>query len=116
MREVEAFARPRRAAGPARDRTRGRDRVRGGPGLSRPGPGRRTRRFARLCRELTGTSRPTKVSFGTEGGCFVARGIPALVCGPGDIKVAHKPDEWIALEQLERCDAFLRELTRALLS
>ena len=61
--------------------------------------------FARLCRELTGTPAPAKVSFGTEGGCFAARGIPALVCGPGDIAVAHKPDEWIALEQLERCDA-----------
>ena len=52
--------------------------------------------FARLCRELTGTREPAKVAFGTEGGCFAARGIPALVCGPGDINVAHKPDEWIA--------------------
>ena len=72
--------------------------------------------FARLCRELTGTERPARVSFGTEGGCFHARGIPAVVCGPGDITVAHKPDEWIALEQLERCDAFLRELVQAALT
>ena len=72
--------------------------------------------FARLCRELTGTPGPAKVSFGTEGGCFAARGIPSLVCGPGDIAVAHKPDEWVALEQLERCDALLRDLTRAALS
>lgn len=71
--------------------------------------------FARLCRDLTGTERPARVSFGTEGGCFHARGVPAVVCGPGDIKVAHKPDEWIALEQLERCDAFLRDLVRAAL-
>jgi acetylornithine deacetylase len=71
--------------------------------------------FTRLMRELTGTARPTKVSFGTEGGCFAARGIPSLVCGPGDIRVAHKPDEWIAVEQLERCDAFLRALAQALL-
>ena len=69
--------------------------------------------FARLCRDLTGTATPTKVSFGTEGGCFFARGVPAVVCGPGDIAVAHKPDEWIAVEQLERCDRFLRELTAA---
>ena len=71
--------------------------------------------FTRLCRELTGTERPTKVPFGTEGGCFDARGIPSLVCGPGDIRVAHKPDEWIAVEQLERCDRFLRDLVRACL-
>ncbi len=69
--------------------------------------------FAKLCRELTGTENPTKVSFGTEGGCFFARGVPAVVCGPGDIKVAHKPDEWIAVEQLERCDAFLRAARRS---
>jgi acetylornithine deacetylase len=71
--------------------------------------------FAQVCRRLTGTERPARVSFGTEGGCFSSRGIPAVVCGPGDIKVAHKPDEWIALEQLERCDAFLRRLTHAAL-
>ena len=72
--------------------------------------------FAKLCRELTGTQSPTKVSFGTEGGCFFARGVPAVVCGPGDIAVAHKPDEWIAVEQLEQCDRFLRELTAATLN
>jgi acetylornithine deacetylase len=72
--------------------------------------------FTRLCRELTGTAQPAKVPFGTEGGCFDARGIPSLVCGPGDIKVAHKPDEWIAVEQLERCDAFLRRLVGAALT
>jgi len=71
--------------------------------------------FARLCRELTGTPAPAKVSFGTEGGCFAARGIPALVCGPGDIAVAHKPDEWIALEQLGGCDQLLRRLLHAAL-
>jgi acetylornithine deacetylase len=68
--------------------------------------------FARLCRELTGTLEPAKVSFGTEGGCFFARGVPAVVCGPGDIAVAHKPDEWVAVEQLERCDGFLRGVVR----
>jgi acetylornithine deacetylase len=35
------------------------------------------------------------------------------VCGPGDIDVAHKADEHVALEQLERCAGFLRQLVRA---
>lgn len=69
--------------------------------------------FARLCRELTGTAEPLRVAFGTEGGCFAARGIPTVICGPGDIGVAHKPDEHIELGQLEACDAFLRRLVRA---
>ena len=82
------------------------------PGMNPP----RESAFTRLCRELTGTERPAKVAFGTEGGCYGARGIPSLVCGPGDIRVAHKPDEWIAVAQLERCDVFLRQLARAMLS
>jgi acetylornithine deacetylase len=68
--------------------------------------------FGRLCRELTGTTTPARVAFGTEGGCFAARGIPALVCGPGDIGVAHKPDEFVELDQLAACDRFLRGLVR----
>jgi acetylornithine deacetylase len=69
--------------------------------------------FTRLCRELTGTNEPARVSFGTEGGCFAARGIPTLVCGPGDIAVAHKPDEFIELDQLAQCDRLLRRLVEA---
>jgi acetylornithine deacetylase len=114
VREVEAFAReqvlPRlRATAPEAEIAFA--EVLAYPGMVPPPDSD----FTRLMRELTGTARPTKVSFGTEGGCFAARGIPSLVCGPGDIKVAHKPDEWIAVEQLERCDALLRELTRAAL-
>jgi acetylornithine deacetylase len=70
--------------------------------------------FSRLCRDLTGTSEPARVSFGTEGGCFAAHGIPTLVCGPGDIAVAHKPDEFIELDQLALCDRFLRRLVQAM--
>jgi len=36
--------------------------------------------------------------------------VPTLVCGPGDISVAHKPDEYVALAQLDACDAFLARL------
>ena len=66
------------------------------------------------CAALLAEPEPIRVAFGTEAGCFAARGVPALVCGPGDIAVAHKPDEWIALDQLDRCDTFLRRLVRSL--
>jgi acetylornithine deacetylase len=33
-----------------------------------------------------------------------------VVCGPGDIAQAHAPDEFVALEQIERCDALLDTL------
>lgn len=49
-------------------------------------------------------------SFGTEAGLYQASGIPAVVCGPGDITVAHRPDEHISIEQLTSCLRFLEGL------
>lgn len=68
--------------------------------------------FGRLCRRLAEPGPPVKLSFGTEAGHFARAGIPALVCGPGDIACAHKPDEHVALDQLERCLGFLDILVR----
>ncbi len=52
-----------------------------------------------------------KVAFGTEAGLFQKRaGIPAVVCGPGSIDQAHKPNEFIDLEQIEQCERFLERL------
>jgi acetylornithine deacetylase len=64
----------------------------------------------RLCTELAGGAAPAKVAFGTEAGLFAARGIASVVCGPGDMTVAHKPDEYVELAELERCAGFLRRL------
>lgn len=50
------------------------------------------------------------VSYCTEAGLFQEIGIPAVVCGPGNIEQAHKPDEFIAVEQLRKCEAFMRRL------
>jgi acetylornithine deacetylase len=67
--------------------------------------------IVQLARALTGANTTGKVSFGTEAGLFQEMaGIPAVVCGPGSIEQAHKPDEFIALEQVARCEAFVRKL------
>jgi acetylornithine deacetylase len=50
------------------------------------------------------------VSYCTEAGLFQQAGIPAVVCGPGSIEQAHKPDEFIAVSELRKCEAFLRRL------
>lgn len=58
---------------------------------------------------------PGKIDFGTEGGLFnQALGTPVLVCGPGSINVAHKADEYVDLDQLDRCDAFLSRILNTL--
>lgn len=54
------------------------------------------------------------VSFGTEAGVFADHHIPVVVCGPGHIAQAHKPDEFIAIEQLEKCVRFLLRLRERL--
>jgi acetylornithine deacetylase len=70
----------------------------------------------RLAQRLAGEDRTTLVAFGTEAGLFKNAGIPTVVCGPGSIVQAHQPDEYVSLEQLARCQAFMQGLaaTRAI--
>jgi len=48
-----------------------------------------------------------KVSYGTEAGLFQQMGVPSVILGPGDIAQAHRPNEFVALEQLAQCETFL---------
>jgi acetylornithine deacetylase len=64
----------------------------------------------RFVQALSGRTDSGKVSFTTEAGLFQNAGIPAVVCGPGNIQQAHKPDEFIAVQQVAQCERFLRRL------
>ena len=66
--------------------------------------------IAGLAQELSGSGDIDKVSFGTEASQFQVAGVPTVVCGPGSIRQAHKPDEFVKLEQVTRCEVFLRAL------
>ena len=63
-----------------------------------------------LAQRLSGEPGTTLVAFGTEAGLFKNAGIPTVVCGPGHIAQAHQPDEYVSLEQLTRCEAFMQGL------
>jgi acetylornithine deacetylase len=63
-----------------------------------------------LARHLAAEERTTLVAFGTEAGLFQRAGIPTVVCGPGHIAQAHQPNEWVAVDQLKRCEAFMKRL------
>ncbi len=55
------------------------------------------------------------IGYGTEGGLYAGSlGVPVVICGPGDIAVAHRPDEYVSLEQLDRCERFVRSLVEHL--
>jgi len=67
-----------------------------------------------LVKALVGANATGKVDFGTEAGLFHQGGIPAVICGPGSILQAHKPDEFIALEQIALCERFMERLLERL--
>lgn len=56
------------------------------------------------------------IAFGTEGGHFQGLEFPVVVCGPGDIGHAHKPDEFVSLSQLESCGRFMQRVCEAMSS
>jgi acetylornithine deacetylase len=51
-----------------------------------------------------------RVSFGTEAGILQDAGVPTVVCGPGEIRVAHQPDEYVETEQISKCLDFMQAL------
>ncbi|MEO1200417.1 MAG: acetylornithine deacetylase [Pseudomonadota bacterium] len=53
------------------------------------------------------------VAYITEACLFQEAGHETIVCGPGDIEQAHKPDEFIALSQVEAAIAFMERLGTA---
>ena len=66
--------------------------------------------IAALGRACSGADGHGKVSFGTEASLFHAAAIPTIICGPGHIAQAHQPNEWVSVDQLARCEGFMRRL------
>jgi acetylornithine deacetylase len=63
---------------------------------------------------LTGHNETTVAAYATEAGIFQEAGMSTVVCGPGSIEQAHRPDEFLALSQLEEAEQFIRKLVVAL--
>jgi len=81
-------------------------------------PGLATRSDAgvvNFVKSLTGANGTLKVAFGTEGGLFHDRlGLPTVICGPGSMAQGHKPDEYVSVEQIARCETMLAALVERL--
>ena len=69
-----------------------------------------------LVRQLTGDNGTQHVSYGTEASHFQTAGYSVVVCGPGDIAVAHQPDEYITCAQFAEGQAFMENLLAHLAS
>ncbi|MCG9917541.1 MAG: acetylornithine deacetylase [Phenylobacterium sp.] len=69
----------------------------------------------RLVRSLTGDNGERRVvSYGSEAGFFQRRGFSVVICGPGSVEQAHQPDEFIEIDQLDRCMTMMKRLAEAL--
>jgi acetylornithine deacetylase len=66
--------------------------------------------ITQLVKRLARQDKTGYVMFGTEAGLFRDAGIPTVVCGPGAIDVAHRPNECISLEQLAQAELFMDRL------
>lgn len=68
-------------------------------------------------KHIVGRNDHSKVAFGTEAGLFLRElGLATVVCGPGSISVAHRPDEYVERSQLSACDLMIRKACSTFLS
>lgn len=63
-----------------------------------------------LALELTANERSSAAPYYTEGAIYNEAGIPTVICGPGDIDQAHRPNEFVTAEQLNQGVDFLGRL------
>jgi acetylornithine deacetylase len=70
--------------------------------------------ITQLVRALTENQDKRKVAYGTEAGLFANAGVPSIVCGPGNIEQAHKANEYVSLDQLVACEAFLAKFINSM--
>jgi acetylornithine deacetylase len=67
-------------------------------------------RVTALAQALARNASIAKVAYATEAGLFQRAGIPSIICGPGSIGEAHKPNEFVTLEQVALCESFMARL------
>jgi acetylornithine deacetylase len=70
--------------------------------------------LAKLVQALARSEAVGRVAYATEAGLFQRAGIPSIICGPGSIEQAHKPNEFITLEQIALCESFMERLIEEL--
>ena len=64
----------------------------------------------RIARAITGDNAVHAAAYAAEAGQFQQAGFSTVICGPGSIDQAHQPNEYIELDQIDRCEWFLRRL------
>lgn len=88
------------------------------PPVSCPADSILAQAMARAVREIAGVDpAPRGVPYCTEACVWVPRlGIPAVICGPGAAGMAHQPDEYVEIRELEAAARVYAQVARELLS
>lgn len=77
------------------------------PGLSPRGKAAWTRHLLELCQQAASH----QLDYCTEAGLYQeGLGTPTLVCGPGSVEQAHRPDEFVTLGELDRAERMIMSL------
>jgi acetylornithine deacetylase len=80
------------------------------PAMSSPPDGR----LAQVLAELTGCRHLRGAPFATDGGRLESAGIRSVICGPGELEQAHRPDESLPISHLRRGAELIREVVSRL--
>jgi acetylornithine deacetylase len=81
-------------------------------GLSDQHNGRLAEQLRRAALPFAPECAPVGVPYGTDAAVFSAAGVPTVVFGPGSIDQAHRADEWLAVDQLEKASEVLHHFAR----
>lgn len=77
------------------------------PGLSPRGKDEWTRRLLELCEQVASE----QLDYCTEAGLYQrGLGTPTIVCGPGSVEQAHRPDEFVTLDALNSAERLVMSL------
>ncbi len=68
----------------------------------------------RLVQRISGNTKLDAVSYAAEAGQFALGGFESVICGPGSIAQAHRANEFIAKEELEKGVQMLQNLVTEL--
>lgn len=61
-------------------------------------------------KKMSGEEKLQTVAYAAEAGQFAEGGFQSIICGPGDILQAHRADEFISKEQLEKGVQFISKV------
>jgi Acetylornithine deacetylase/Succinyl-diaminopimelate desuccinylase and related deacylases len=61
------------------------------------------RNFSNTANKILGSSKFMLIPGATDGRYFRSKGKPVLIYGPGSLAIAHKYDEFVEIENIEKC-------------